>query len=112
MSARRWLRAWSVCGVGLACLCRVFCPRPGPGRGAALGGCPLGCLGVVLRGECATTRLFVVAQRAAGFCARVIWGWPFGGGGRGGLAWVGVVSAAHELGLGLLVGGPYVSLCV
>ena len=65
---------WSVCCAGLACLCRVFCPCPGACRGAALVGCPLGCLGVVLHGECATTRLSVVARNAAGPFARVVWG--------------------------------------
>ena len=70
-----------MCGAGLACFRQVLCPRPGSGRGATLGGCPLGCLGVCFAG------LFVVVRGAAGLCARVVWGVAF----RGGMvAWLGL----------------------
>ena len=58
-SACLWLRAWFVCGAVLACLCRVFRAPPGPGRGVALGGCPFGCLCMVLRGAVSHHRTFL-----------------------------------------------------
>ena len=79
-SACLWLRAWFVCGAVLACLCRVFRAPPGPGRGVALGGCPFGCLCMVLRGAVSHHRTFL-------WWRGVLWGAVLGrfGGGHSGL---------------------------
>ena len=96
---------------GLTCLCPVFCARPGSGRGDALGGCPLGCLCVVLR---RAIRYHGPPCRGIECCGGSTPG-CFGdtllggiaawlGACVGNLAWVGVVGAGQGLGLGLLVG--------
>ena len=67
-----------MCGPGLACLCRVICPRAGSGRGAALGGCFLGCLGVVFRGAmCYHEALCGGTECCGALCSGGL-GWPFG----------------------------------
>ena len=88
-----------------------FCPRPGSGRGSALGGCPLGSLGVMLRGAMCYHEALCGGTECCGALCSGGWGVAWLGSCVGGLAWAGVISATHGLGLGLLVGGLYVSLC-